>query len=117
MTPRWIAFYADGAAFSHLDGAPAATPRWGMVAIAQESEATGHRIVVGDYFLHVQGEWRGCDHGGMIDQLTHFGDTLQAFRLGRVIADADYAAVLSRATASDAIPPRSARSPYERAMT
>jgi hypothetical protein len=110
----WVVFYEHGT-FSSADGEPEESPPFGAVAVVVADRHSGQRVLTGEFFLHIRGQWMACvNEAGLYDQLAHFGHTMRAFRPGRWIEDSVYQDILRRAGESGVLPGRSARSPYER---
>jgi len=70
---RWRIVYTDGATFSDEDGAPAAAPGGGVLAIAQQHSEVGALIHHGcDFYVWDRlqlGGWAGMDTFGFADYI------------------------------------------------
>lgn len=96
--PTWTLYYEDGTWFSSIDGEPYQSPVWGAVMVTQYDREP--RACQNDPFLihrTDQDQWYGCDHAGLLDQLSHFSHVIDCVRVGRWMPSENYRQVRSQA--------------------
>jgi hypothetical protein len=93
---RWALFYANGSVFTSEDGRPQDSPAWGVVAIAQITDA-GSEVRGGRYddvlasgvpwyvWRDDEQYWQELDNGGFLDHIAHYAHVISAVRFGRYI--------------------------------
>lgn len=95
----WHLYYDDGKVFTNKDGTPDESPKFGLVAIAQELNGEIMPLA-GDYFAFhgpigsVSARWFNHDLVGLLDYLVKDAENISAVRIGRYVDDADYKKIL-----------------------
>jgi len=93
----WWRIYYDAGEFASEDGGPFEAPRTGVVAIAQQDDAVGYRIIHSQDYYYWEPEldgWHNTDLIGTCDHLMRAKAPLVLF--GRMVSTADYAKTLER---------------------
>lgn len=88
---KWTMYYADGSKFSDADGSPQTSPKDFLVAIFQEGA-----LLTGEYFTF-RGRWYQHDQYGLIDQMKHHAEDIDAMRPGYYVDDRLYNELVERA--------------------
>lgn len=94
--PKWRIYYGDGSTFSNLEGTPEDAPCVNVMCAAYYDEDNRRRLAhSADYYFYEGGRWYGVDLFGLWDYLSQPG--LKLVKFGRMIGDAQYRAVMSKA--------------------
>lgn len=96
MTQWWKIYYDNGAVFTNEDGEPHQAPRQGVQIVVQEKDGDYELIHGRDhfYFEPKVGGWYSSDLFGAMDHLLRA--ERQCLLFGRMMADADYHALMVR---------------------
>lgn len=95
--PVWIVYYTDGRTIQDDQCCPESLPKRDVQAIVQQHDSAGWHCLSGnDFYVWRDDRWWGVDQFGMYDYL--IGPGWKVVLFGRFISDADYAAILARAT-------------------
>lgn len=111
----WRIYYGDGSTVTSADCAPEDVPKRNVQCIVRPDEDAGRLVerendnYVWDYSRN---NWKGVDQFGLYDYLIEPGVKIVLF--GRTISEAEYSAILERATSDPDLPPKSAWRKTER---
>ena len=110
---KWRIYYADGSAYSDVDGPPELAPGWGVQVIAMEDREVGRILIHTFDFYWWDGEgWVGGDATGREDYLAQSG--WKKIINGRGVRNAQYQEIMKQAMRDDYLPPKSARAMGEK---
>ena len=108
---KWQIYYDDGSTFSDEDGLPAEAPGHGIQIIAEADPVVGLQLQSGkDFWIRRNDRWIGVDLVGLLDHLVSTGHVKQ----GRMLTNAEFSAVQTRALSDRRLARKSARHPDER---
>lgn len=102
---RWVA-YGDGWERTSEDCEPSGVPAFGLLGIAQVSDAVGYELLHGrSYFIWTDRYgWDNHDRDGLIERLAHFPGCI--VRFGRSVPTNRYRDLLIQRAANDDRLPR-----------
>lgn len=106
MNRRFKIFYDDGT--TAID----TTQKHGVICVVQEDAEVGRAIIDSfDWYYRKDGIWFGADTHGVLDQMVHFSEAIDAILQGRMVSRDTYQQIISNALADPDFPRKSAKRP------
>ena len=113
---NWRIYY-DTQTFDSTDGSPNEAPSYGVICVVQPDKSVGRVIVQRwDYYVFRQGEWYGHHLDGLLYELLHHADEIEAVKAGRTIETELYEEICQQANNDKDFPVKSAKKKGESGM-
>lgn len=98
LKPTWRIYYDDGSTYDSTMGSPASAPSFGVLVVVCDSDLYGRNLYHNWDWYYFNGEWRGADIHGLLDQLLHDKKGIvTGVKQGRTTDDKVFESVLKKA--------------------